>query len=154
MRALVVVLLLVLALPAWSQSPSERLDDPVLEARARALFKELRCLVCQNQSIDKSPADLAKDLRMLVRERIVAGDTDEEVLTFLTDRYGPFVRLRPPFTIDTLALWLGPFAIALVAAIAGVLYLRHRRNPADGSAPLSAEEEAELAAVLERRRHA
>ncbi|MDJ0897067.1 MAG: cytochrome c-type biogenesis protein CcmH, partial [Alphaproteobacteria bacterium] len=89
-------------------SPDEMLDDPALEARARALSKELRCLVCQNESIDESDADLARDLRKIVRERLVAGDTDDEVIGYLTARYGDFVLLNPPVKPLTWALWFGP----------------------------------------------
>lgn len=150
MRRAALRLAVVLALaagPAGAVVPSERLDDPRLEARARDISQEVRCVVCQNQSIDDSDADIAHDLRLLVRERLVAGDTDDEVFAYLTDRYGPFVRLRPPLTAATAALWALPFAFALGALGASAVYLRRRRS-AVASSPLSAEEEADLADAL------
>ncbi|MEM6761409.1 MAG: cytochrome c-type biogenesis protein [Pseudomonadota bacterium] len=134
----------------WGANPSEQLQDPELEARARALGKELRCLVCQNQSIDASDAEVARDLRLLVRERISAGDTDEEVLTYLTDRYGPFVRLRPPVTVSTSALWVAPVVIVLLGGGAAFIYLRSRGKPAS-EGPLSEDEEEALANLLAER---
>jgi cytochrome c-type biogenesis protein CcmH len=129
-------------------SPDEILADPVLEERARGLSRQLRCLVCQNQSIDDSDADLARDLRQLVRERLVAGDSDEEIIAFLTARYGDFVLLKPPVKPVTWGLWFGPLAVLLVAAGGIVVYLR-RRSPRDtASAPLSAEEQARLDALM------
>ena len=113
MKALVAALLL-LAAPAFAVEPGEMLADPALEARAREISKELRCLVCQNQSIDDSDATLARDLRIVVRERLTAGDTDSETVAFIVDRYGDFVLLRPPFKASTLILWIGP-ALILVA---------------------------------------
>jgi cytochrome c-type biogenesis protein CcmH len=111
--------------------PAERLADPALEARARALSQELRCLVCQNQSIDDSNADLAHDLRVLVRERLVAGDSDANVLAYLTSRYGDYVLLRPPVKPATWALWFGPPALLLAGLAAETAALseeeRHRR---------------------------
>jgi len=98
--------------------PSEMLDDPKLEARARALSKNLRCLVCQNESIDESNADLAKDLRILLRERLKAGDTDEKAVQYLVDRYGEYVLLKPRFAPHTLVLWIGPFLVLLIGAYA------------------------------------
>ena len=129
-------------------SPDEILADPVLEQRARALARQLRCLVCQNQSIDDSDAELAHDLRQIVRERLVAGDSDSEILAFLTARYGDFVLLKPPVKPATWGLWFGPLAVLLVAAGGIVIYLR-RRPPRDtASAPLSAEERARLDALM------
>ncbi len=140
---------LMLAFPAQAVQPDEVLDDPVLEARARDLSAEIRCLVCQNESIDASNAQLARDLRILVRERLVAGDSDREVLDFLVARYGDFVLLRPPVNQATVLLWFGP---ALVLVIAGtVIFLRTRnRRTAVATAPaaLSAEEKARLEALL------
>ena len=109
--------------------PAERLTDPALEARARGLSKELRCLVCQNQSIDESNADLAHDLRLLLRQRIVAGDTDQQVLAYIAARYGVFVLLDPPFAPLTWALWLTP--PVLVFGGGGLLLLRARRRRPD-----------------------
>jgi cytochrome c-type biogenesis protein CcmH len=129
-------------------SPDEILADPVLEERARALSRQLRCLVCQNQSIDDSDADLARDLRQLVRERLVAGDSDEEIIAFLTARYGDFVLLKPPVKPATWGLWFGPFAVLLVAAGGIVVYLRRRGPRATASAPLSADEQARLDALM------
>ncbi|MCF3935092.1 cytochrome c-type biogenesis protein CcmH [Acuticoccus sp. M5D2P5] len=150
----VVALVLLFAAGARAANPDEMLADPVLEERARELSKELRCLVCQNQSIDASDADLARDLRLLVRERIQSGDTDDEVLAYLTDRYGAFVRLKPPLTAETVVLWGAPFVVVVIALLAGGLYLRSRRRPDDASeaVPLSAEEEAALAALLAERK--
>ena len=139
-------LFLLLALPAHALAPGEALPDPALEARARALSQELRCMVCQNQSIDDSDADLAKDLRRLVRERLVAGDSDRGVLDFIVARYGEFVLLRPVVAPHTLLLWAAPF-LALLAGIAGVLLVR-RRSGAEAGPPLSEEERAALEAEL------
>ncbi len=111
---------------AWAVEPSERLADPALEARARTISQELRCLVCQNQSIDESNADLAHDLRVLVRKRLVAGDTDRQVLDYIVARYGVFVLLDPPFEPVTWVLWLRPPLLVLGAG--GVLLLRARRR--------------------------
>ena len=133
-------------------SPDEVLEDPELERRARELAKELRCLVCQNQSIDDSDADLARDLRQLVRERLLAGDSDDEIITFVTARYGDFVLLRPPIKPSTWGLWYGPPGIFGVAAIALAFHLRRRRTePASAPAEaLSAEEQARLDRLLGR----
>lgn len=131
--------------PAHAVEPSERLADPALEARARALSGELRCLVCQNQSIDESNADLAHDLRVLLRQRLVAGDTDRQVLDYLAARYGVFVLLDPPFQPATYLLWLTPPLLVLAAG--GVLALRSRRRP-DRAAPELTEEERARAALL------
>ncbi|HEV2678263.1 MAG TPA: cytochrome c-type biogenesis protein [Aliidongia sp.] len=134
-------LLLAFAAPAFAVNPDERLADPVLEARARTLGKSLRCLVCQNQSIDDSNADLAHDLRVLVRERLTAGDSDPQVLAYLQARYGDYVLLKPPVDPATWVLWFGPGAVLLVGA--GVLILRRRPVPAV-PVPLSAEERARV----------
>jgi cytochrome c-type biogenesis protein CcmH len=124
----------------------EALKDPAQEARARALFKQLRCLVCQNQSIDDSDAGLARDLRIIVRERIHAGQSDPEIIAFLTARYGDFVLLKPPVKTSTLALWLTPFVLLLVGVGGIAVALRRRQRPQ--AAALSAEEKAKLAALL------
>ena len=108
---------LLLTEPAHAVQPDEVLDDLALEARARTLSLDIRCLVCQNQSIDDSNAELARDLRIVVRERLVAGNTDEEVLEYLVDRYGPFVLLEPPKTQSTFLLWYGPAALLALGAI-------------------------------------
>lgn len=147
--ALAALISVMLALPAQAVLPDEVLDDPVLESRARDLSAEIRCLVCQNESIDASNAQLARDLRILVRERLVAGDSDQEVLDFLVARYGDFVLLRPPVNQATVLLWFGP---ALVLVIAGtVIFLRTRgrkRVVVSAPAALSADEQARLQALL------
>ena len=128
--------------------PDERLADPALEARARALSVEIRCLVCQNQSIDDSNAQLARDLRVIVRERLVAGDEDQAVLDYLVARYGDFVLLRPPVNSNTYALWAAPVG-ALVLGLIGVLvFLRSRRRDAEIPDPLSDDERARLDRLL------
>jgi cytochrome c-type biogenesis protein CcmH len=127
---IVVMLLTFVAVPsAIAVEPNEVLADPALEARARALSKELRCMVCQNQSIDDSDAPLARDLRILVREHLQAGESDRQVIDFLVARYGEFVLLRPRFSWHTALLWLGPAAI-LVIGVCGIIVLarRHRAN--------------------------
>lgn len=136
---------LMISAPALAVSPEEVLADPALEARARAISAELRCVVCQNQSIDDSDADLAGDLRRLVRERLLAGDTDEQVLDYLVSRYGEFVLLKPRFSNRNVLLWSTPL-IALLAGGAFAIVAMRRRRPAP--AALSAEEEAALASIL------
>jgi cytochrome c-type biogenesis protein CcmH len=136
---------------AQAVEPSERLVDSALEARARTLSKELRCLVCQNQSIDESNADLAHDLRVLLRQRLVAGDTDQQVLAYLTARYGVFVLLDPPFTPSTWVLWLTPPVLVLGGS--GFLLLRaRRRRPAPPVPDLTRDESARAALLLDEPR--
>src|SRR5262245_62069602 len=142
-------LLLVAVLPARAVQPDEILSDPALEARARALSEGLRCLVCQNQSIDDSNAPLARDLRLLIRDRLKAGDSDEAAVDFVVARYGDFVLLRPRFTPETWLLWIGPFALLLIAG--GFLYLRRRRGGNEAERALAPEEEAALERALDRR---
>jgi cytochrome c-type biogenesis protein CcmH len=151
MRRLLLALLLCLApMGALAVQPDEILPDPGQEARARAITRELRCVVCQSESIDESNADIARDLRLLVRERITAGDTDGEVLAFVVDRYGEFVLFRPPFTWRNAALWLsGPAILILGGGIAFGFIRRRARVAAPAPAPLSPEEEKRLAALLE-----
>ncbi|MFQ5776002.1 MAG: cytochrome c-type biogenesis protein [Kiloniellaceae bacterium] len=150
MRGLLLVLALLWVVPAWAVEPDEMLDDPVLEARARALSKELRCLVCQNESIDSSNASLARDLRILVRERMVAGDSDDEVKAFLVARYGDFVLLDPPVKPTTYLLWFGPGLIVLLGGAGVVFYfVRRRAAPGGAHAPLSAEERDRLDRLLD-----
>jgi cytochrome c-type biogenesis protein CcmH len=150
---LIIVLLTVAAAPcAIAVEPDEVLSDAVLEARARALSRELRCMVCQNQSIDDSEAPLARDLRILVRERLQAGDSDRQVIDFLVARYGEFVLLRPRFSWHTAVLWLGPAALLLIGGCAVlVLARRYRTNSAaaaDGQQGLTAAERARLSDIL------
>jgi cytochrome c-type biogenesis protein CcmH len=136
---------------ALAVAPDEILDDPALEARARALSANLRCMVCQNQSIDDSDAPLAKDLRVLVRERLVAGDTDTQVIDYLVSRYGEFVLLKPRFAVHTLILWAAA-PLALLAGVIAIFVMVRRKRPtaaADASAtPLSPEEQARLDELL------
>lgn len=129
-------------------NPDEVLADPVLEQRARALSRQLRCLVCQNQSIDDSDAELAHDLRQIVRERLVAGDSDGQIISFLTARYGDFVLLKPPVKPATWGLWFGPAVVLVVAAGGIAVYLRRRRQDPPSPTPLSADERAQLDALV------
>ena len=131
---------------ARAVEPTERLADPALEARARVLSSELRCLVCQNQSIDESNADLAHDLRLLLRQRLAAGDTDQQVLDYLVARYGVFVLLDPPFLPTTWLLWLAPPLLVLGGG--GLLLLRARRRRPDPVMPGLTQEESTRAALL------
>lgn len=148
-------LLLLLALigPAAAVNPDEVLDDPALEARARALSLEFRCLVCQNQSIDDSNAELARDLRLLVRERLVAGDSDQDVIEYVVSRYGEFVLLKPRFSVQTVLLWGAPIAIFLIGAGVMLVYSRGRGRTVAAAAggELSDAEQAELAKLLRDR---
>jgi cytochrome c-type biogenesis protein CcmH len=146
-RLLALLLLLLISAPAHAVEPGEVLKDPALEARARVLSQELRCVVCQNQSIDDSNAPLAHDLRVLVRERLTAGDSDAQVLAYVTARYGEFVLLRPRLKPETLVLWLTPL---LLIAGAGLFLLRARRRTASPgpAAPLSPQEQQRLAEIL------
>jgi len=139
---------LIAATPAFAVLPDERLADPALEARARALSAELRCMVCQNQSIDDSDAELAHDLRVLVRSRIAAGDTDSEVIDYVVSRYGEFVLLKPRFSVRNALLWSAPVLILAAGAAGALVALRRRRI---ATVPLSADEEAKLAELLKKR---
>lgn len=144
-RNLLAALALALFLaPGLAQAvePDEILADPALEARARAISSELRCMVCQNQSIDDSHADLARDLRLLVRERLKAGDSDQEIRNALVARYGEFVLLKPPLNAGTIVLWGLPFALLGTGALG--LWLARRRTAPATAAPLSPEERAEI----------
>lgn len=137
-------MLVLLGAPrGFAIEPSEMLADPALEERARAIGGELRCVVCQNQSIDDSHAPLAHDLRVLVRERLVAGDSDEQVVEYIVARYGDFVLLRPPVKPATYALWGAPILFLLVGGIIVLVYLRRRRQ-APVNAPLTVEERRRL----------
>ena len=149
MRHLFVALwIALLSLPALAVEPDEVLADPVLESRARDLSAEVRCMVCQNQSIDASDAPLAKDLRILVRERLTAGDSNNEVLSFLVARYGEFVLLKPQFSIGNAILWLTPIAMLLIGGGFAVLTLRRRKTQAKADVPLSDAEHAALKKIL------
>jgi cytochrome c-type biogenesis protein CcmH len=153
MRRLLLILALTLApLAAAAVEPEEMLDDPALEARARAISAEVRCVVCQNETIDTSNAGVAKDLRLLIRERLLAGDTDQEVYDHLVARYGDFVLFRPPMRGANLILWFAPVAIFGVAGGAVALWLvRRPRRPAEAERGLTPEEEAALARLDQRR---
>ena len=147
MLALLALLLALAAPAALAVEPAEMLKDPVLEARARDISKGLRCLVCQNESIDDSGADLAHDIRVLVRERLVAGDSDQQVVDFLVRRYGDFVLLRPPMVPRTWLLWFGPVAILVIGG-AGALLLTRRRSRL-APPPLTEEERRRLDRLME-----
>ena len=140
---LFILMLLMAPAPLSAVEPDEVLADPVLEARARALSKNIRCLVCQNQSIDDSNASLAKDLRVIVRERLVAGDSDTAILDYLVARYGEFVLLKPRVTAATYALWYGPWLFLAFGALAVVVFLMRRRT-ITAVAPLDTDEAARL----------
>ena len=147
-----VFLTLALIAPAAAVNPNEVLDDPALEARARTLSLEFRCLVCQNQSIDDSNAELARDLRLLVRERLVAGDSDQDVINYVVSRYGEFVLLKPRFSMQTWLLWGAPVIILLIGATVMLVNGRGRsKSAAAGSVGLSDAERAELTKVLKDR---
>jgi len=157
MQLLLLALALVSAPQALAVQPDEVMSDPVLEGRARGLSKELRCMVCQNQSIDDSDAPLARDLRLLVRERLKGGESDQQVLDFLVARYGDFVLLKPPFNWHTALLWLGPPGALVGGALVLVLVIRRRirRGATDTAKPeggnLTPAEEARLARLLNTR---
>ncbi len=150
MKRLVMILMLVVT-PAFAVQPDEVLDDPALEARARELSEGLRCLVCRNESIDESNAELARDLRILLRERLVAGDTDQEAVDFIVARYGEYVLLKPTTTGANMMLWLAGPIMLLIAAGLGWNFLRSRsltpENPESGK--LSDEEQERLRQILE-----
>ncbi len=152
MKGFIVALFLVLVWPAFAIGPDEMLKDPALEARAREIGKELRCLVCQNQSIDDSDAELARDLRVLIRERLKRGDTNAEAIAFVVARYGDYVLLRPPVKPSTYLLWLGPLLILLAGGFGLGLYLRRRKQAALEVQALSPEEERRIQNILDRHR--
>ena len=139
---------LLAACPAHAVEPDEVLQDPAFEARARTISEGLRCLVCQNQSIDDSEAPLAKDLRLLVRERLKAGDSNEQIVDFIVARYGEFVLLKPRFETHTLVLWLATPAVFLVALLIIALAYRRRRAEAANPPPLSVAERRKLKRLL------
>ncbi|TBC93502.1 cytochrome c-type biogenesis protein CcmH [Rhizobium leguminosarum] len=148
-RLLLAFALLLMAAPAFAVNPDEVLADPALEARARALSAELRCMVCQNQSIDDSNADLAKDLRLLVRERITDGDSDEAVLNYIVSRYGEFVLLKPRVTVKTVLLWGAPVLLVLAGGLSLRVFARKRAGQPTGS-KLTADEQARLSELLKK----
>jgi cytochrome c-type biogenesis protein CcmH len=149
LRCLFILLALLLTpIHAFAVNPDEVLADPVLEQRARALSAELRCMVCQNQSIDDSNAELARDLRVVVRERLVGGDSDEQVLDYVVSRYGEFVLLKPRLSVRTIGLWGAPAALAIIGLIVAVVYTR--RRAVQPVAKLSPDEEARLGKLLDR----
>jgi cytochrome c-type biogenesis protein CcmH len=147
MRRLLFVLLLAAA-PALAVQPDEILADPALEARARAISAVLRCPVCQGESIDDSNAPIARDLRLLVRERLVAGDSDQAVIDYVVARYGEFVLFRPTGQGANLILWLAGPALLLTGLAGAAVYLRRRRTAPEAAAPLSEDEKARLEALL------
>lgn len=134
---------------AWAVHPDERLPNPKLEARAHAIGEELRCLVCQNESIEDSDADLAHDLRLMVRQRIMAGDSDEQVNQYIVARYGTYVLLKPPLNTETYALWFGPLALLLCAIGLAAIFYRRGTWRANDVQPLSAAEKRRLAVLLD-----
>ncbi|MBY3463046.1 cytochrome c-type biogenesis protein CcmH [Rhizobium laguerreae] len=148
-RLLLAVVLLLMAAPAFAVNPDEVLADPALEARARALSAELRCMVCQNQSIDDSNADLAKDLRLLVRERIADGDSDEAVLSYIVSRYGEFVLLKPRVSMKTVLLWGAPVLLVIAGGMSLLVFARKRAGKPTGS-KLTADEQAKLSELLKK----
>lgn len=135
--------------PAWAVNPDEMLSNPVLEKRARDISQELRCLVCQNQSIDDSDAELARDLRILVRERLIAGDENEEVIEYIVARYGDYVLLNPPLKPETYILWASPAVLAILALLAVFAFYRRKQREATGTTPsLSRDEQTRLDEIL------
>lgn len=149
--ALSLFVALLVSTHAWAVEPNEMLSNPALEARARAISKQLRCMVCQNESIDESQAPLAHDLRVLVRQRIMAGDSDAQVINFLVSRYGEFILLKPPLSWNTLALWGAPPALLVLGILMIVVVERRRaagRPASAGAAQLTAAEEARIADIL------
>ncbi|MGZ2379365.1 cytochrome c-type biogenesis protein CcmH [Rhizobium leguminosarum bv. trifolii] len=148
-RLLLAFAMLLMAAPAFAVNPDEVLADPALEARARTLSAELRCMVCQNQSIDDSNADLAKDLRLLVRERISDGDSDEAVLNYIVSRYGEFVLLKPRVSMKTVLLWGAPVLLVLAGGLSLLVFARKRAGKPTGS-KLTAGEQARLSELLKK----
>ena len=148
-RLLVALFILFAPVSAFAVNPDEVLADPALEARARTLSAELRCMVCQNQSIDDSNADLAKDLRLLVRERIKDGDSDDQVLNYIVSRYGEFVLLKPRFNIKTVLLWGAPVLLVIAGGLSLLVFARKRVGKPTGS-KLTAEEQARLSELLDK----
>ena len=140
--------LFIFAVAAHAVQPDEVLKDPALEARARELSKDIRCLVCQNQSIDDSNADLARDLRVLVRERLTQGESNDQVMDYLVKRYGDFVLLRPPVKASTYLLWYGPIIIFIMGALGLFMFFRRRRAAPVMMAALSEDEQQRIEELL------
>jgi cytochrome c-type biogenesis protein CcmH len=145
---LVLALVLLFHLPAAAVEPGEQLKNPALEARAREISSGLRCLVCQNETIDESNASLAHDIRILLRERLTAGDTDEQAVKAIVDRYGDFVLLDPPVKPATYVLWFGPLAILLAGILGGMVWLRRRPDTTEAATPLTPDERRRLDTIL------
>jgi cytochrome c-type biogenesis protein CcmH len=148
MRIWLLFAFLGIGLAAHAVEPSERLGDPALEARARAISGQLRCLVCQNESIDESGADLAHDIRIFVRERLTAGDSNAQAMQAVVNRYGQFVLLKPPVEPATYVLWYGPPALLVLCLVGSVVWLKRRRPSPEASQPLSAEEASRLEGLM------
>ena len=149
MKVFLIAFALMLAAPAGAVEPDEMLDDPVLEARARALSQEIRCLVCQNEPIDSSNADLARDLRILIRELMVDGNSDDDVKAFLVARFGDYVLFDPPMKPSTYALWFGPALVLLLGVFGVFLFFARARRASHTPVPLSSEERARLERLLD-----
>jgi cytochrome c-type biogenesis protein CcmH len=144
LRSFILALVVIGVVPAFAVQPDEILPDQQLEMRARNLSRELRCMVCQNQSIDDSEASLARDLRIIVRERLMAGDSDQQVLDYLTARYGDFVLLNPPFKLSTALLWLLPVGLLLIGAAALIILARRQQKIGQPDTNLTAAEKTRL----------
>jgi cytochrome c-type biogenesis protein CcmH len=145
---LLVALLLLFHLSAMAVEPGEQLKNPALEARARQISAGLRCLVCQNETIDESNASLAHDIRILLRERLSAGDTDRQAVKAIVDRYGDFVLLDPPVKPATYVLWFGPLAVLLLGLLGGMVWMRRRSGTAESMTPLTPDEQRRLDSIL------
>jgi len=154
LRALALALVVAGAAPisaTLAVEPDEMLDDPALEQRARDVSKDLRCVVCQNESIDESNAEMARDMRILVRDRILAGESNEEVKQYLVDRYGDYVLLEPPFKPTTYALWFGPAVILMIGVAVAIGFARRKAAQPATPDPLDPAEQARLRALLDER---
>jgi cytochrome c-type biogenesis protein CcmH len=147
--ALLATLLFLTSTATFAVEPSERLANPVLEARARTISEGLRCLVCQNESIDESGADLAHDIRVFLRQRLTAGDTDAQAIQAIVNRYGQFVLLKPPVEPATYVLWYGPPTLVAIGLAGSLLWLRRRRTASTDTAPLTPEETSRLDGLMQ-----
>jgi len=143
-KSLILLAALCASAAAWAVEPKEMLKDPALEARAREVSQQLRCVQCQNETIDESHAEIARDMRVLVRERITAGDSNQQIVDYMRSRYGDYVLLKPRFMTSTLVLWIGPF---LILVIGGLIVVSRLKQRGQAAAPLSPEEHAALAAL-------